>query len=65
MKIADSLNKLKRLNFRTADLLETKKAFVLYKVNNSVEKVKLTKTDSDRKFQVNDTTILYIIDSFY
>ncbi|WP_131368601.1 hypothetical protein [Chryseobacterium soli] len=64
-KTADSLKQGRRLNFHTAFLLETNQAFIFNKVSHKLEKLTIEKSDSDRKFKVNDTIILHVIDKFY
>lgn len=64
-KIADSLNQIDRLDFHTAFLLETKQAFVFNKKTQKLEKLIIEKSDTDRKFKVNDTIILHVIDRIY
>ncbi|KXH85673.1 hypothetical protein [Chryseobacterium kwangjuense] len=64
-KIADSMKNLNRLQFHTAFLLETNQAFVYNKILHRQEKIIIEKSDSYRKFKVNDTIILHVIDRFY
>lgn len=64
-KIADSLKQGQRLNFHIAFLLETNQAFIFNKVSHKSEKITIEKSDSYRKFKVNDTIILHVIDKFY
>jgi uncharacterized protein YfkK (UPF0435 family) len=64
-KIADSLKQLDRLQFHTAFLLETDQAFIYNKILHQQEKITIEKSESYRKFRVNDTIILYVIDRFY
>ena len=64
-KISNSLNKLNRLQFHTAFLLETNQAYIFEKNSKKILKVTLEKSDSDRKFIVNDTVILHVIDRYY
>lgn len=63
-KIADSLENLNRLQFHTAFLLETNQAFIYNKNSKKIEEVKLEKSESDRKFIVNDTVLFHVIDRF-
>lgn len=64
-KIADSLKQFKRLNYQTAFLLETNQAQIYNKNSRKIEKIIIEKSDSDRKFKVNDTIILHVIDRIY
>ncbi|MBL1219617.1 hypothetical protein JET18_02145 [Chryseobacterium sp. L7] len=64
-KITDSMKMLNRLQYHTAFLLETNQAFIYNKISNRQEKIILEKSESYRKFKVNDTIILHVIDRFY
>lgn len=64
-KIADSLHQLDRLQHHTAFLLETNQAFIFNKNSHRLEKTTVEKSDSFRKFIVNDTVILHVIDKIY
>jgi len=64
-KIADSLKKSDRLNYHTAFLLETNQAYIFNKNSHKTEKLTIEKSDSDRKFKVEDTIILHVIDRIY
>lgn len=64
-RIADSLKQLDRLQYHTAFLLETNQAFIYNKNSHQLEKITLEKSESDRKFKVNDTIILRVIDKIY
>lgn len=64
-KIADSLKQFKQLNYHTAYLLETNQAYIFNKNSHKTEKLTIEKSDSDRKFKVNDTIILHVIDRIY
>lgn len=64
-KIADSLKQSNRLNYHTAFLLETNQAYIFNKSSNKAEKLTIEKSDSDRKFKVDDTIILHVIDRIY
>ncbi|MBM7418848.1 MULTISPECIES: hypothetical protein [Chryseobacterium] len=64
-KIADSLKQFKRINYHTAFLLETNQAHIYNKDTRKIEKIIVEKSDSDRKFKINDVVILHVIDKFY
>ncbi|MDF2552681.1 MAG: hypothetical protein K0R77_1956 [Chryseobacterium sp.] len=64
-KIADSLKQSDRLNYHTAFLLETNQAYIFNKSSHKAEKLTIEKSDSDRKFKVDDTIILHVIDRIY
>lgn len=64
-KIADSLKQFKRINYHTAFLLETNQAHIYNKDTRKIEKIIVEKSDSDRKFKINDVVILHVIDKIY
>lgn len=64
-KIAKRKNRLNRLEYHTAFLLQTNQAFVYNKLSKKIEKIKVEKTDDQRTFFVKDTIILKVIDKIY
>jgi len=64
-KIADSLKQFNHLNYHTAFLLETNQAYIFNKSSHKAEKFTIEKSDSDRKFKVDDTIILHVNDRIY
>ncbi|MEJ5104415.1 hypothetical protein [Chryseobacterium sp. MYb328] len=64
-RIVDNLHQLDRLQHHTAFLLETNQAFIFNKAKHQSEKITLEKSNTDRKFKVNDTIILHVIDKIY
>lgn len=61
-KLASQLDKVDRLNYRTADLLEFKRAFIFDKITKSNVHFEIEKVSCGRLFKIKDEVVFSIMD---